>query len=249
MNRIPPRLAFAAAAILALALLLFRARPLARLSGTIQPLLYASGLTEPRSLLFLPDGTLLVGQGKGNGVVRVTPDGQVAPAGDEGTLLSFEAVPWEDPGGARVPRDPVRGPDGAMYATVFASSPGRATTGLVVRLIEGGGTQTAYEALNFPVALGFGENGQLYVLEFARGYSTRDSRYAPNTGRLLAVGPMPTRRQVVVRDLNYPTALAFSAAGDAFFTENGAFSVQDGNGNVLRVPAQGLAMQLRQSPS
>ena len=74
---------------------------------------------------------------------------------------------------------------------------------------------------------------------FASGYDTRTQQFAPRSGRLLAVGPGPGRRRTVVREINYPTALAFSPAGDVYFTEAGAFSAA-GDGRVLRVAAQTL---------
>ena len=81
-------------------------------------------------------------------------------------------------------------------------------------------------------------NGLLCVLEFASGYDAAGERWVPRSGRVVAIGPEPTRRRTVVRDVDYPTALAFAPNGDLYVTE-GAFR-GPGEGRVLLVPGQSL---------
>jgi sugar lactone lactonase YvrE len=130
-------------------------------------------------------------------------------------------------------------PDGSVYVALFGPEPFQAGTGRIVRVEADGRWRPAFERLSFPVALAFGPDGQLLVLEYATEYDGRLGRFRPNSGRLLSVGPGPGRRRTVARDIHLPTAMTFSAAGDVYFTE----SVTTGdaaNGNVLRVPAQTL---------
>lgn len=128
------------------------------------------------------------------------------------------------------------GPDGALYVSLFAADGMRAGGGKVVRVEPDGRWQPVYEALTFPIALGFGPDGQLFILEFASSYDERTHRFRPKSGRLLAVGPNPARRHTVVREVNYPTSLTISPAGDVYFTENGILS-ESGSGHVLHVPS------------
>jgi hypothetical protein len=130
-------------------------------------------------------------------------------------------------------------PDGSVYVALFGTEPFRQGGGRVVRVEADGRWAPVFEALNFPIALAFAPDGRLYVLEFANAYDDRVGRFRPRSGRLLAVGPGPGRRQTVVRDVHYPTALVFTATGDAYFTEAGALSGA-GEGSVLRVPGQSL---------
>ncbi len=131
------------------------------------------------------------------------------------------------------------GPDGAIYVAFFGPQPYRAGAGQVVRVTPDGLWQPVFTRLNFPVALAFSPSGQLYVLEFASSFDSRTNRFTPGSGRLLALGPGNARRRVVVRDINYPTALAISPTGDAYFSENGVLS-GPGQGRILRVTAPAL---------
>lgn len=141
-------------------------------------------------------------------------------------------------GRALAPTGVTVGPDGTVYVALLGADPGR-PDGQVARVLDNGQWQTVYSGLRVPVALGFGAGGQLFVLEMASGYNARHDTYSSGTGRLLAVGPAPSRRREVLRALNHPTALAFSAAGDAFVAENG-LNDRAGSGQVLWVPAQTL---------
>ncbi len=106
-------------------------------------------------------------------------------------------------------------------------------------MAQDGRWQPLLEGLRFPVAVALAPNGLLYVLEFASGYDAAGERWVPRSGRVVAIGPEPTRRRTVVRDVDYPTALAFAPNGDLYVTEGGAFR-GPGEGRVLLVPGQSL---------
>jgi hypothetical protein len=129
--------------------------------------------------------------------------------------------------------------NGTVAVALFGSEPFRAGGGSVAMVQPDGRWQVTHEALSFPIAIGRSAGDQLLVLELASGYDQRTGRFRPRSGRLLVVGPSPGRRRVVVREINYPTAMAFAPNGDVFFTENGLFS-RPGEGRILRVPAQSL---------
>jgi len=171
-----------------------------------------------------------------NQLIRLTAaDPAGAPTLDIARVTGFVDSGQRNP----FPTAAAAAPDGTLYVSLFGAEPFRAGTGRVVRVAPDGKWQPLFESLNFPIALAFGPGGQLYVLEFASGFDARTGRFTPNSGRLLAVGPSPARRRTVVAAINYPTALRFSATGDAFMTENGAFS-RPGEGRILRVTAQAL---------
>ncbi|MDQ3703203.1 MAG: ScyD/ScyE family protein [Chloroflexota bacterium] len=129
--------------------------------------------------------------------------------------------------------------DGSIFVAHFGAEPFRPGSGRVVIVAPDGRWQPRFEGLNFPVAVAFAPSGQLFVLEFASGYDARAGRFTPRSGRLLAIGPEPNRRRIIVRDIDYPTALTFSGFGDAYFTEGGAFR-GPGAGRILLVPGQSL---------
>jgi hypothetical protein len=170
-----------------------------------------------------------------NQLIRLRPG-----AGAAGGLVTSAITGFVDAGQSNphpVGSAPLAG--GLVAVALFGSEPYRAGGGRVAIVQPDGRWQVAYESLRFPVAIGRGPGNQLFVLEFAAGYDPRSSRFTPRSGRLLAVGPAPGRRRVVVREINYPTALTFAPNGDAFLTENGAFSGV-GEGRILRVPGQTL---------
>jgi sugar lactone lactonase YvrE len=184
------------------------------------------------------DGAVYLALPAANRLIRLTlsaPD--AAPPVQASVVTGFvgEGQRNPHPTGAAV------APDGTLYVALFGTEPFTAGTGRIVKVDADGRWQPLYDALNFPIALAVAPDGQLFVLEFASRYDQRTGRFAPGSGRLLAVGPSPARRRVVVRDLSYPTALVFSPAGDAYFTEHGALSGA-GEGRVLRVPAQTMRL-------
>jgi hypothetical protein len=77
----------------------------------------------------------------------------------------------------------------------------------------------------------------MVVLEFSDGEQP-DQPYAPHSGRLLRLGPDNTRT-VVLDQLHYPTAMAFSPAGDLYIAVGGAFS-EAGEGAILQLRCRQL---------
>ncbi|MBI3971336.1 MAG: ScyD/ScyE family protein [Chloroflexi bacterium] len=183
-----------------------------------------------------PDGALLATLPLVNQLVRLQPSrGNGLPVATGTVVTGFVGAGQQNP----LPTGVTVRADGSIYVALFGTEPFRPGGGKIIRVEGDGRWQPVYEAFTFPVALAASPDGQLFVLEFASAYDSRRDQFAPNSGRLVAIGPGTARRRTIVREINYPTALAFSPEGDVYFTESGADS-SPGDGRVLRVPAQML---------
>jgi hypothetical protein len=163
---------------------------------------------------------------------------------DPATGRAVPVTPFIAAGGANpLPTSVARHPDGTLVVTHFGAEPypaaGQSPTGRVVQVAPDGRWQPVYEGLRFPIAAAFAPNGLLYVVEFASGYDAANRRFLPGSGRVLALGPEARQRRTVIRDVDYPTAIAFSPGGDLYVTEGGIFR-GPGEGRLLFVPSQTL---------
>jgi hypothetical protein len=157
---------------------------------------------------------------------------------------AMPVTPFIGAGGSNpLPSGVARAPDGTLVVAHFGTAPfgpaGQAGTGRLVQVAPDGRWQPLYENLRFPVGVAFSPTGLLFVAELASGYDVGGQRFLPSSGRVLALGPEPNRRRTVVRDVDYPTALAFSPNGDLYVTEGGVFR-GPGEGRILFVPGQSL---------
>lgn len=206
-GRIPYRLVMAVIALAALALLVLRSRPLARFVGGIEPLLYATGLTEPRALLSLPDGTILLAEGGTGRVVEVGLEGQLlSPRASRG--LPASAV---DIGGAWAIAE---APEGATLATVREA-------GKLVRASERAGAIGLDTVASFvgsdgfnpqPTGVAVAPHGQVYVALFATVANRAGS------GKVVRVGRDGTW-EVAYDTLSFPVGLGFDRDGQLHVLE------------------------------
>jgi hypothetical protein len=88
-----------------------------------------------------------------------------------------------------------------------------------------------------PIDVNFDGAGSMYVLEFSDGRRPAQP-YAAGLGRLLRI-EHDGARTVVLDQLNYPTAMVFSHAGDLYIAVNGAFSAP-GQGAILKIACRAL---------
>ena len=106
----------------------------------------AEGLQEPRGLLFLPDGSLLVAEQARGTIVRIA---------QEGTLTRIAS-------GLSRPHDIARDAAGALYVADTGN-------GRVARITSDGVVSTYVAGLTVPVALDFDRAGRLLICEYTRG--------------------------------------------------------------------------------
>lgn len=176
----------------------------------------------------------------GGMVVALPHTNRVARAQVGGALLTL-AEGFSGTGGRNpLPTAAAISPSGELYVALFATDADRPASGQIVRVLEGGRWERAFEGLILPVAMAFAPSGQLYVLELARRLDPQSGEALPKSGRLLAIGPAPHQRRTIARDLDLPSGLAITPAGDAYFTERG-FQPAPGGAHLLRLPAGGLA--------
>lgn len=157
--------------------------------------------------------------GAANDLLRVHPTGDV----------EVVAV-WQD---NRVPTGLARGPDGALYVSLFSPFPYDPNSGRIDRVTPDGAVQTAVANLTTPIGVSFDPNGTMYVLEFSAGFQLRPTLgFLPDSGRLLRVAE--GSREVIADRLSFPTGVLARNDGSFLVSVHGAFS-KAGSGAVLRI--------------
>jgi sugar lactone lactonase YvrE len=150
-----PAAGFHGLSILTLVTLVIALAPRCEAGSEIRPdsglayTVFATGLAEPRGLLFSPSGDLFAAEQSGGTVARITPDGRV-------TRIAK---------GFSAPHDLAFDASGYLYvADTGANRVARVSPeGLVTAYIPG---------LNVPVDLAFHPNGELFVCELYAGTVT-----------------------------------------------------------------------------
>lgn len=174
-----------------------------------------------------PDGQLYVADAGGNDVLKVNPaSGQVSLvaslAGQTGT------------GPQSVPTGLTFGNDGTLYVALLSGGPFPSGAAKVVK-IAGGTVSDFATGMTMLTDVTRGPDGNLYAVSFGRFDPTAGPNpFVGNAGsviRLKANG----EKEVVLGGLNYPTAIAFGRAGEAYIAVNGVGA--PGSGRVLRYPA------------
>ncbi|GMQ98894.1 MAG: hypothetical protein BMS9Abin17_1426 [Acidimicrobiia bacterium] len=156
--------------------------------------------------------------------------GRVLAAGLDGEIRVFSEVP-----GHEVLTGIARGPDGSPYVASFSQLPHAEGDGAVLRLQSDGSFDIAVDDLTTPIDLGFDSSGRMYVLEFIDGTVSSDP-YRGKTGQLVRFdveGAGWAGRQVVVKNLPFPTALLVDDTDRIYISVHGAFSAP-GAGLVVR---------------
>lgn len=181
---------------------------------------------NPYAMAAAPDGgALFVADGASGRVFRVGLDGAIRvfaelPEAPPLTGLAF-------------------GPDGRLYFANFSKLPHAPGSGAIWSVDPSGKLALAAGDLTMPIDVGFDAAGSMYVLEF----STRarpEGAIAASDGRLLRIASDDTRT-VVLGQLNYPTAMAFSPAGDLYIAVSGAFRAR-GQGAILKIDCAALGV-------
>jgi sugar lactone lactonase YvrE len=192
----------------------------------LSPDLIGSGLVaaNPYALAAAPDGSALyVADGASGRVLRVGLDGQIS---------IFAELPHMPPLTGLV-----FGLDGRLYFADFSPLPHTPGSGAIWAADSAGKLTPAVAGLTMPIDVGFDGEGTLYVLELSDGRHPSQP-YAAGLGRVLRI-ERDGARTIVLDRLNYPTAMAFSRAGDLYIAVNGAWSAP-GQGTILRIACRAL---------
>jgi DNA-binding beta-propeller fold protein YncE len=179
---------------------------------------------NPFAMVAAPDGRrLYISDGASGRVLSLTPDG---------TMRVFAELPG---------KPPLTGlafdPTGRLHVALLGELPLAPGNGAIYRADADGKLSPVVADLNLPIDVGFDAAGQMYALEFGDG-GTPTQPYMPGSGRLLRLRP-PDPPLVILDQLNYPTAMAFSATGDLYIALNGAFS-EPTTGSILKVACRRL---------
>ena len=184
-------------------------------------------LTNPYDLAVDPDGSLLVSDSGINAVLRVNTGGEVSKYADIAPLKGVASTDLDS-----VPTGLTRGPDGALYVGILSGHPYPQGAARVYRLEDRNGDgdamdegeTTAYaDGFTSVTDVAFDADGSLLVTEMSSDLVTLDDLgYARSTeypGRLVRWRQASQELEVVADDLFTPTALAVSADGDVYVSE------------------------------
>jgi glucose/arabinose dehydrogenase len=192
--------------------------------GTVTSNPYAMVAAEDGSALYVSDGA----SGR---VLRITLDGEIRVFAEFPDMPPLAGLAF--------------GPDGRLYIAMFSMRPHTAGSGEIWAADPAGQLTSVVHDLTMPIDVGFDAAGAMYVLEFGESRPP-DQLYAPDSGRLLRIRESD-EPAVVLDRLNYPTAMAFSPAGDLYIAVGGAFTPA-GDGAIVRVHGNALD-RISASPS
>ena len=186
--------------------------------GTAMNPLNRVWVVNPFDITFDESGRPVVTDATGNGVAKETADGttqfiqRFSPLPNpENPNRPIEAVPT---GIARIGDE--------YYVTLTGGCPFPSGGGQLVAINEAREQRTVLEGLNMPIDIAQGEDGTLWLLEFAR--FTPDAScfsgmgYQAHTGRLSRISP-DGQLEVVLDDLNFPASVLPLPDGSLYITE------------------------------
>lgn len=173
--------------------------------------------SNPYGVLAEPGSRLVVDAGA-NALFRVAADGTIA------TVAVFPSRPTRSTDS--VPTTVAVGPDGAYYVGESTGAPFAAGAARIYRVVDGLQPEVYLEGFKMIIDLAFGDDGTMYVLQFATG-----PVFFTGPGELIRIAPDGSR-SVVLGGLNFPTSVAVGVDGALFVTNRG---VTPGLGEVLRI--------------
>ncbi|MDM8519799.1 ScyD/ScyE family protein [Anaerolineales bacterium HSG6] len=176
-------------------------------------------LVNPFDITFDAEGNPVVVDASGNGVAKSNPDGTAhfihrfdrLPDPNPDSRASIDAVPT---GITRI--------DDEYYVTLTGGCPYPDGGGRLVAIDEERNERVIVPHLNMPIDVAQGEDGTIWILEFARFTSSAScftgQGYKPNTGRLSKLLPDGSL-ELVLDNLNFPGALLPMPDGSLYISE------------------------------
>lgn len=176
--------------------------------------------SNPYGLAAGPDGMLWVLDAAGNDLLKVDP-----ATGAVEVVATFEMLPSPIPNPERgdvkatdaVPTGLTFDTQGNVYVSYLSGFPFVPGSARVVKVTPDGAVSDYATGLTMLIDLRTGPDGQLYAVSFGR---FTDQGPQPNSGAIVRVKP-GTASEELVTGLQFPTSVAFNAAGDAYVTTNG----------------------------
>jgi hypothetical protein len=190
--------------------------------------------TNPDSVDASAKKFTVVADAGGNDILAVHRDGSIerlavipfgtAPAP---ALPDFPAPPGTPLPVDSVPTSVVRGPDGAWYVGQLTGFPFPKGGANVWRIVPGEAPEVFASGFTQITDLAFGEDGSLFVLEFA----TEPMIAGPSPGALIRVRPDGSREELAAGELTAATGLTLDRHS-AFVSHHGN---EAGTGEVVRI--------------
>jgi hypothetical protein len=163
-------------------------------------------------------GSRLIVDAGANALFRVGADGAIS------TVAVFPSRPTRTTDS--VPTAVAVGPDGAYYVGESTGAPFAAGAARIYRVVDGLEPEAYLEGFKMIIDLAFGDDGTMYVLQFATG-----PVFFTGPGELIRIAPNGSR-SVVLGGLNFPTSIAVGDDGALYVTNRG---ITPGVGEVLRI--------------
>jgi hypothetical protein len=169
--------------------------------------------SDPFGVLALGEEVLVADAGA-NAIVSRSASGELSTV----VALPSKASAIADGCPARTPSDfvptsIVRGPDGALYVGHLGGLPIVPGSSTVWRMERGGPLEPYCAGFTWVIAMAFGPDGSLYVLQHSDGSSTPPSTNDP--GSVIKVGA-DCARTTLVGGLHRPTGLAVGSDGEIY---------------------------------
>lgn len=204
-----------------------------------------------------PDGTLtkVADIGKWNDAHPPPPgNGDAVPKGNPFDMVAWQGKLWVsdgnynevlkvDPHTGKIELvyredDPVTvgmtvGPDG-IYIAQYGPAPYLPGTARIDKITADGKVHHGVvKGLQTAIDVAFGQDGTMYVLEYAQKFSAQKLRYIEYTGQLLRIGKDGSQHPIVTK-LMFPTSVTTGPDG-ALYVDNYGNEANKGEGQILRV--------------
>ncbi len=179
--------------------------------------------SNPQDIAVADDGTIYIIDASGNSLVRIV----------DGVVELVHAWEVDDSGQtpSPVPTSLELADDGSIYVGFLSGFPFLPGAARIEQWSAEGELLNTIEGLTLVTDIAFGQDGNLYAVQFANGFG--DMGYNAETGSVVMVADDGTITPVI-EGLNFPYGIAQAADGSWAVTLSSAFSAP-GSGEVIRI--------------